>query len=193
MAEQYNSYVANCGCVTFGEVPERAIVIVTGLARSGTSATAELVNGLGVPFFYDHLTNLEHYEFGQLTEAGDVDGLRLFAYTRGDRWAVKKPSVFLCRNVLREAFGDRITWVVPIRDPVGIAIRESMANGGDAEKWLPVAWRQLGELREWLDGETGPRALISFDRLKSDRGAVRDIMRQWLSGERGPGEWKGDQ
>lgn len=173
----------NLGVLTWGRPPADAVLVVTGLARSGTTSAAELVSTL-LPLFFDRVGNLEDYRFAEaLQEKSDASDASDLIASRPSRWACKRPFAWTDAGVLQAVLGPRLCWLVTVRDCLSVATREQMANGGDVETWLIDIQARSEQMHRWFNSLRCPRALVSCEKLLTHRGPVRTALAAWLNEE----------
>lgn len=171
---------ANHGIVCWGTVPPDAVVCVTGIPRTGTTSAAEILCSLWPDrFLFDGRDNLEHYALVAALKAGDIETARA---TLAERCAWKSPAMWMFEPALRAAVGDRIAWVVTTRDVAATALREAEYRKEDPGDWLQRQWRWSIEMGRWFAGLTDPRAIVSAEKMLTDRVSIRLHLAAWLKG-----------
>lgn len=145
-----------------------ATLIVSGIARGGTSMAAQALQRAGV--FMGELVDdivFEDIEFGALIEGGDLAGLDT-AIARRDRvhrrWGFKRPNLFetLAPEQLRRFRAPRL--VLMVRDPVAIAQRNVIANLDDAAVALQEATERFSRLVGFALAAPCPVLLASYEK-----------------------------
>lgn len=169
----------NHGVITYGNPPANCVVVITGLARTGTTDMAGIVATL-MPLFCDHWPNAEDYNLSTAIERGDKAAILEQIIERPDTWAFKRPFIYRHTEVLLDIFGTRLCWLVMMRDSVATAIREQCANGGELSAWLNQTRKNIQELECWFEALNCPRALVSYEKLLTNRGHVRAALGNWL-------------
>jgi hypothetical protein len=154
---------------------------VTGIPRTGTTSAAEVVCSLWpAEFHFDNLDNLEHYRLAAILKARDHEAAR--AIISRQRFAWKSPALWMVEGALREVAGNRITWVVTARDVVATALREAEYRKQDVAEWLQREWRWSTEMGRWFATLRDPRAIVSAEKLLTDRASIRMQLKRWLAG-----------
>ncbi len=153
---------------SFAQTRGPATLIVSGIARGGTSMAAQALQRAGV--FMGELVDdvvFEDIELGELLERGDLAGLDA-AIARRDRdhrrWGFKRPNLFemMAPEQLRRFRAPRL--VLMVRDPVAIAQRNVIANLDDAATALREAAERFSRLVGFALAAPCPVLLASYEK-----------------------------
>lgn len=147
---------------------ENRTFIVSGLARSGTSMVAQVLQGAGV-FMGDELDDVvfEDHEFSLLFSETNYSQNRLQTLARGrDQrhaiWGFKRPHLHVEGSHLIELFRNPFV-ILMVRDPVAIASRNAIAEQVDASISLADATGDLYHLLRYADSLCCPVLLMSYE------------------------------
>lgn len=150
-------------------------LIVSGVARSGTSMVARVLHGAGV-FLGSHMDEVvfEDNDFSSLFEVPDLDMPAMTALLRGRDathalWGFKRPHlhlqgapvVELCRNPFV---------ILTVRDPVAIAERNAISEQRDPAASLSHATEDLQQMLHFAETLTCPVLLISYEKAVHEPG-----------------------
>jgi len=122
-------------------------LLITGLGRSGTSAVASFVHGLGyhMPFAKELATN-EDVKLRTLLEAGDVTSIKKELESRAVKYplvAWKDPKLFgIVGEKLLDLLDKDWVYLVVFRDPVSVAVRNNKSLGRELDSELLNATTQ---------------------------------------------------
>jgi hypothetical protein len=124
----------------------RKKVLVTGLGRSGTSAVASVLKNIGFYMFDgEPVPSLEDKTLNGLIKSGQISEIvdRLEARAASNALAGwKDPKLFSDNGTrLLEALGTEWTYIFVYRDPLSIAVRNSITMKVDLESALAEAIR----------------------------------------------------
>ena len=142
--------------------PERTL-LVTGLARSGTSMLAGLLHGAGLPMgpTTDDVV-FEDVELAEAIESGRPYGTLVRQRDAASPvWGMKRPQLFQTLQNLAAFRAPRL--VVVTRDPLAIAQRRQAAESLVELDVLGCA-RQTSDLLAWAFAQACPLLLISYEK-----------------------------
>lgn len=144
-------------------------LIVTGVARSGTSMVARVLHGAGV-FMGEHLDDVvfEDQELGALFAQPTFDPDRLRDLVRQrDRvhsvWGFKRPQLRMQGPNGIDLFRNPSV-VVMVRDPVAVAERYAIAEHLALSHSLSVAMKDLQQMMQFAETITCPVLLVSYEK-----------------------------
>lgn len=147
--------------------PAEKTVVVLGVARSGTTAVASVLQALGV-FMGERLGSvLEDVALSEAVEARDGRRLRdLVNQRNADHpvWGWKRPSALEHVDAWKEAF--RNPYVIAVfRDPFAIANRNRISMLTDVFQNMARSVKQLDAMVRFLEGRKGPVLLCSYEKI----------------------------
>ncbi len=156
----------NVGAFALARGP--ATLIVSGIARGGTSMAAQALQRAGV--FMGELVDdvvFEDIELGELLDRGDLAGLDAAIARRARvhrRWGFKRPNLFetMVPEQLQRFRAPRL--VLMVRDPVAIAQRNVIANLDDAAVALQEAAERFTRLVGFALAAPCPVLLASYEK-----------------------------
>jgi len=152
-----------------GTVPDTRTVIVTGVARSGTSMVARVLHGAGL-FMGTQIDDVvfEDNEFaiplGQ--SLLDVDAMNTLLRARDDVhpvWGLKRPHLHVHGPAAIDLFRNPAVIVI-VRDPVAVAERNVIAEYLDVGRSLSQAMNDLQQMMQFVEDLTCPVLLISYEK-----------------------------
>lgn len=147
-------------------------LILSGVARSGTSMVARVLHGAGV-YLGDHMDRVvfEDNEFSALFDQAelDLDQFQTLLHRRDDQfpiWGFKRPHLHvhgpaplrLCRNPFV---------VLTVRDPVAIAERNAISEQRDPLQSMSLAIDDLQQMLHFSRALECPVMLISYEKAVS--------------------------
>ena len=144
-------------------------LIVSGVARSGTSMIARVLHGAGV-FMGDDMDQIvfEDHAFALLFEHGNLDlkRLRRMRRARDARypvWGFKRPHLHVQGAQAVTAFRNPRV-ILTVRDPVAIAERNAIAEQLDPADSLAAAMDDLQAMLQFARSLTCPVLLVSYEK-----------------------------
>ncbi len=144
-------------------------LIVSGVARSGTSMVARVLDAAGVPMG-DRIDDVvfEDHDFAELFNRPnlDQDALGALVRQRNDAhpvWGFKRPQIHQSGAETISRFRNPLV-IVTLRDPVAIAERYAIAEQIDARTTLSMAMGDLQEMVLFAQQLTCPVLLISYEK-----------------------------
>jgi hypothetical protein len=182
MTIQFDSET-NLGFITrnaYRTYPDQKTIIVTGVARSGTSMVAHALS-IGGMFMGLQLDDVVHEdtEIARALERRDHDALRrLVAGRDADHpvWGFKKPNLheMLPHDTL--AMFRHPYVVITYRDPIAVAKRIHLSECLDEERSLRAAIWEANQMVEFALGLPCPTLMISYEKALSFRNLFVDQM-----------------
>ncbi len=177
----------NKGLISFHDSQARGIgasgtrtLIVSGVARSGTSMIARVLHGAGV-FMGENMDQIvfEDHAFALAFENGGFDAkvvarLRRARDARHPVWGFKRPHLHVQGSVAVTAFRNPRV-ILTVRDPVAIAERNAIAEQRDPANGLAAAMEDLQAMLHFAQALTCPVLLVSYE--KAVRQPARFISR----------------
>ncbi len=155
-------------------------LIVSGVARSGTSMIARVLHGAGV-FMGEDMDQIvfEDHAFALLFENGGYDAaavarLRRARDARHPVWGFKRPHLHVQGTAAVAAFRNPRV-ILTVRDPVAIAERNAIAEQRDPANSLAAAMEDLQAMLGFAQALTCPVLLVSYE--KAVRQPARFISR----------------
>ncbi len=155
-----------------GQIRSPKTLVLTGVARSGTSMVARVLHGAGV-YLGENLDHVvfEDNEFSALFDETDLDleRYRTLLRQRDDRfpiWGFKRPHLHVhgpstvrhCRNPFV---------VLTVRDAVAIAERNAISEHRDPFESLTLASFDLQKMLEFSKALDCPVMLVSYEKAVS--------------------------
>ncbi len=144
-------------------------LIVSGVARSGTSMIARVLHGAGV-FMGDDMDQIvfEDHAFALLFENGGFDAkalgrLRRQRDARHPVWGFKRPHLHVQGTAAVTAFRNPRV-ILTVRDPVAIAERNAIAEQRDPANSLTAAMEDLQAMLHFAQSLTCPVLLVSYEK-----------------------------
>ena len=144
-------------------------LIVSGVARSGTSMVARVLHGAGV-FMGEDMDQIvfEDHAFALLFENGafDVEGVARLRRARDARhpvWGFKRPHLHVQGVAAVSAFRNPRV-ILTVRDPVAIAERNAIAEQLDSAGSLAAAMEDLQAMLQFAQALTCPVLLVSYEK-----------------------------
>lgn len=142
-------------------------IVVSGVARSGTSMVARVLQAAGV-FMGQQLDDVvfEDNELAPLFETPDqARMLDLVRQRNRDRaiWGFKRPNLHLQTSPIIDMLRNPFV-VLTMRDPVAIAERSAIAEQQDVQPELATAAENLLGIVRFADRLTCPVLLISYEK-----------------------------
>lgn len=143
-------------------------VVVMGVARSGTSMTAQVLHDLGVEMGKKHNgIYIERKDVTDLLENGrleDFESLVTYQNNHYPIWGWKRPKsieyVELFENRIRNPH-----YIIPFRDYVSIAVRNKMAIDLDAQKnVIDTHINRYSKIVEFIKVNKKPILLFSYEK-----------------------------
>lgn len=166
----------NKGLISFQGAPARGLgasgtrtLIVSGVARSGTSMIARVLHGAGV-FMGEDMDQIvfEDHAFALAFENGGLDAkalgrLRRTRDARHPVWGFKRPHLHVQGAAAVTAFRNPRV-ILTVRDPVAIAERNAIAEQRDPAHSLSAAMEDLQAMLCFAQGLTCPVLLVSYEK-----------------------------
>ena len=148
--------------------PEQRTIIVTGVARSGTSMIAQLVGIAGV-FMGQALDEVvfEDHAVADAFASTDPDLLTTLVATRNAQtevWGFKRPHLFNLEAPKFQALFREPRFIVTYRDPVAVAKRNGISEYTDVSTGLRAAASDIQRCVEFTLALTCPVLLISYEK-----------------------------
>ena len=144
-------------------------LIVSGVARSGTSMVARVLHAAGVPMG-EQIDDVvfEDHEFVELFSQPDldVDALDRLIRSRDDAhpvWGLKRPHLHRHGPGVIARFRNPLL-VVTLRDPAAIAERNAIAEHVDVRIALSMAADDLREMVQFTQDVACPVLLVSYEK-----------------------------
>ena len=142
-------------------------IIVTGVARSGTSMVARVLQSVGL-YLGDELDDVvfEDNEFGTHFEAGDRAALAaLIARRDGYRsvWGCKRPQLHGLGPSIVDLFR-RPMVIATFRDPIAIAERNIRSELYQPDYAFADAREEAGAFTDFIAALSCPRLLVSYEK-----------------------------
>ncbi len=151
-----------------GNTPEAKTVVVLGVARSGTSMVAKVLENLGV--FMGHEKDeavFEDLQIARMLEGPfDKKNLKLFIEDRNQRyvnWGFKRPIAYRYFFKYADYFRN-LHYVVPFRDMLAIAQRNSTTLNANFFRCLEQSNREYNELIRFVIANEKPMLLFSYEK-----------------------------
>jgi hypothetical protein len=148
-----------------------ATIIVTGIARSGTSMVASVLRSAGLPMGEVlHAVVEEDAEILAALQSGH-DGLLRDLIRRRDarwpRWGFKVPNLHAYLLAERMAWFRRPRLVVIYRDPLAVAVRSGLSEHFNAIGQLTMIGHALTSLTAFVRRANCPTLLLSYEKVIS--------------------------
>ena len=177
----------NKGLISFQGSQARGIgasrtrtLIVSGVARSGTSMIARVLHGAGV-FMGEDMDQIvfEDHAFALAFENGGLDAkalgrLRRARDAKHPVWGFKRPHLHVQGTAAVAAFRNPRV-ILTVRDPVAIAERNAIAEQREPASSLAAAMEDLQAMLQFAQALTCPVLLVSYE--KAVRQPARFISR----------------
>lgn len=148
--------------------PAEKTIIVLGLARSGTSMVAALLEKMGV-FMGSQIDSavFEDIEMVKLLEQGEKhEIISSFIEKRNQQhkmWGFKRPKAHKYINEFAGLYRN-IHFVIPFRDVLAIALRNCISMKADMSVSLRNAYLEYAELLSFVEKSPYPCFLFSFEK-----------------------------
>ncbi len=168
-AKASDENLTNMGVVEINKAdcPDRATIIITGPARSGTSMVAGVLHELGL--FMGSKLDDAVFEDGEIAAALEAGNRGEFARLCGERdkaygrWGFKRPFVHrYYKQLLETCRNPRL--VILFRDVLAIAIRNNLAAQSETLKALHATVEEYDAVARILDGFPCPTLLLSYEK-----------------------------
>ena len=184
MAEDY----INTGTILLGRddpratsAPQERTIIVSGVARSGTSMVARVLAqaGLDMGEVMDDVV-FEDFELFELFSQGSVQALPEAVRKRNQRnpaWGFKRPHIHVHGPEIIDFFRNPRV-ILTFRDPVAIAERNIISEQYDgAARSLNEAVLDLSEAMRFATALTCPTLLVSYEKaIQNPRRLVESLL-----------------
>ncbi len=148
-------------------------LIVSGVARSGTSMVARILHAAGVPMG-DELDDIvfEDHDFAVLFSQPVLDQAALDTLVRRRDeahrvWGFKRPHLHPAGAAVISRFRNP-SLIITLRDPVAIAERNAIAEQLDQRTALSMATDDLQEMVRFAQLLTCPVLLVSYEKALHD-------------------------
>ena len=125
---------------------------------------------------------MEDTEIARLIESGDTKGLERLIASRNERhqiWGFKRPSAYETIQSYEAKFRN-LHYVVIFRDPLAIAIRNSVSMRMNVIDGLEKASRQSAELVTFVKTLARPALLVSYEKASIDPPGLVTELVQYL-------------
>ncbi len=163
----------NKGIITFRQPSEDSAqpscrtLIVSGLARSGTSMVARILRSARV-FMGDNLDDVvfEDPDFTLLFEGMKLEKTHVLLRNRNSRystWGFKRPHIHLYGKIFINLFRNPYV-IITMRDPVAIAKRNVISEQHDPMHSLLTAVNDLHAMARFVKSLDCPTLLISYEK-----------------------------
>ena len=148
--------------------PEQRTIIVTGVARSGTSMIAQLVSIAGVSMG-DALDEVvfEDHAVADAFASSDPDMLARLVAARNEQakvWGFKRPHLFHLKAPDFQALFREPRFIITYRDAVAVAKRNGISEYTDVPSSLRAAAADIQSCVEFTLALTCPALLISYEK-----------------------------
>ena len=156
-------------------------VIVIGVARSGTSMVAHMLDAVGVPMGDSlSLGSKEDLELSKLVERGsmgpELEKLIQERNSKHQIWGWKRPMAFKHMNWLHENLRNP-HFIVTFRDIPAIGMRRMMANESEFEKTFSRTVTQYEMLVLYLYSMNFPLYAFSYEwAVRQKKSFVEDVL-----------------
>ena len=149
------------------EKVEEKTIIVMGMARSGTSMVARVLDGLGI-FLGSKRDNavFEDVEISKLLEANDEEGFKKLIQDRNTKhktWGWKRPnSISQVDLILKHTRNPH--FIILYRDLLAIALRNQISMEANLHESLKFANSTYQKINEFVASCKAPTLLISYEK-----------------------------
>ncbi|WP_428390201.1 hypothetical protein [Lichenicoccus sp.] len=148
--------------------PEQRTIIVTGVARSGTSMIAQLVSiaGVSMGHTFDEVV-FEDHAVADAFSSSDPDVLAHLVAARNEQakvWGFKRPHVFHLNAPDFQALFREPRFIITYRDAVAVAKRNGISEYTDVVTSLRTAAADIQRCVEFTLALTCPALLISYEK-----------------------------
>ena len=148
-------------------------IIVTGLARSGTSMVARLLSAGGV-FMGEVLDDIvfEDHDIASSLEQPTNDELRRLIEDRNQRhhvWGFKRPHLHHVQDPEMLSLFEGAVAIVTHRDPVAIAVRNRVSEQLSQDEALRSAVTESALMMEFVIGLSVPTLMVSYEKALLNR------------------------
>ena len=168
-------------------------LIVSGVARSGTSMVARVLDAAGIPMG-DRIDDVvfEDRDFAELLNrpALDQNALDDLIGRRNDAqpvWGFKRPQMHRLGAATIARFRNPLV-IVTLRDPVAIAERYAIAEHIDARTTLSMATSDLQEMVLFAQQLACPVLLVSYEKAVRNPARLVERLLEFCGLQRSPGE-----
>ncbi len=156
-------------------------IVITGVARSGTSMIAQVLSSRGVDLGERHDTVVFEDQVAQeFLLDNDLVGFERYARARDQRsdvWAFKKPHLHLHGADILGLLRNPVL-VVTFRDPVAIARRNAISEGISNHQAIGEALQDLQGMLDFALKARCPVLLVSYEKaLVRPRLLVEELLR----------------
>lgn len=161
----------------------RKTIIVTGIARSGTSLFAALLKEAGV-FMGEFLHDVVH-EDAQILEFLRSRDMRLLKTlierrnTKHDLWGFKVPNLHAFLQSSEISLFRNPHLIVVYRDPVAVAVRNALSEHLDERTALLGATNAMDSLAHFIDRAECPVLMLSYEKALSFPNIVIDTVSEF--------------
>jgi adenosyl cobinamide kinase/adenosyl cobinamide phosphate guanylyltransferase len=177
----------NKGVLRLGTPPPKGketTVVVLGVARSGTSMVASVLQRLGV-FLGDQAVApvFEDVRLATALESKDASAVAAIVREYDERhpmWAFKRPSAIDHVAQIERAFRKPV-YLVVFRDLLGIANRNVLSMKSEAVRSMRQALSQYAKLLDFLDERAPSALLVSNEKALINPRVFVDELTDWLS------------
>jgi hypothetical protein len=146
-------------------------VVVSGLGRSGTSMVGKLLTVGGLPMGVNG-ADVIHEDIGlsNAIETANVEVICRVAESRNERfkrWGFKRPLV-IKHDAIIEKYLRNPRYVLIFRDPLAVAMRNSLSLGMAVPNGLGLFNQQFMEIVTFMQRNTSPKFLVSYEKALQD-------------------------
>lgn len=161
--------LTNTGIYVVNEVPAplQCTFIIMGIARSGTTMAAKVLQALGVDMGADGSVVLENTAMANLLEKDrDDKALAALVAERNaafDRWGWKRPEAFRYhKRFLNGLRNPRL--IILYRDPLAIALREHLSMNDEVLPKIHHALQRYQAITEFVAITKFPVLMVSYEK-----------------------------
>ena len=151
------------------EASKQRTIIVSGVARSGTSMVARVLSAGGL-FMGDEIDDVvfEDHAFARMFEhighdPVELDRLVEFRNANHSVWGFKRPHLHVHGADIIRRFRNPLV-ILTVRDPVAIAERNAIAEMNDPALGVSAAMQDLEDMMAFAGAVTCPTLLMSYER-----------------------------
>jgi hypothetical protein len=161
-------FLNNPDCDAASRKGQESTIIVTGVARGGTTMLAQVAGRLGV--FLGDLSRSVVAEDSEILNAlrtsdtCTLDSIISRRNSRFPKWGFKAPNLHRFLPPAEERRFRNPRFLVVFRDPVAIAKRNELSVHLDVAQAIRQAGRDLMKLTSYVEGLTSPALLLSYEK-----------------------------
>lgn len=174
MGETTGTDLVNHGLISLKErdngaaIGAESTIIVTGVARGGTSMLAQVLDRMGL-FLGDKrdpmvVEDTEILGALQASDRGQLDNIIANRNQRFLKWGFKVPNLHSFLTLKDERRFRNPRYVVVFRDPVAIARRNELSMQEDSAQAICSASENMAKLSSYVCALDGPALLISYEK-----------------------------